>query len=426
MTGKTDSTVAAYLLKKQGYNCIGITLNFVPSKEQDFAETTQKSHDEEGQPQEEFFLSQKDTTPTGKLEPTCYVNDLKRVQAICEKLEIPFYAVNGHEIFKDKVLDPVLTSSLTGDTFSPCIFCNVLKIDFLCEKAKVLGADFVATGHYAKVAKNEATEEYYILAANDTENDQSYFLGGLEKKHLEMLILPFADTRRIEVEKIALSLGMEVEKKEHKSKMCLVRDPRLPKFIQDRTPSSMQEGGTIYRQEDSGPLGDHDGIFLYWVGQKNIISTGNFPLDPELQVVRIEPINRNIYVTNNHNIVYSQIFLIRFRMDKSLDTSIPLKVYAQVGVDAPKEECQLFFKNNNSVLLEFPTEQPGPLTRGQYVVLYSQPGKSGKIVGGGIIYHFGFWEDGVFLELPVEHLEFEEGEEVHDTGGKQKKVKVGF
>ncbi|MDC0255989.1 hypothetical protein OAK75_13915, partial [Bacteriovoracales bacterium] len=150
MTGGVDSTVAAYLLKKQGFDPIGISFNFY---QEDAGKSLQ-----------------------GDSLASCQIVDLGRVQNICETIEIPFYGVNAADIYKEKILDRVLTARLSGIAFTPCVYCNVLKFDLLLEKAKKLGVEMIATGHYAKVVKNIKTGKFMLISANDKENDQSYYL----------------------------------------------------------------------------------------------------------------------------------------------------------------------------------------------------------------------------------------------------------
>ena len=179
MTGGVESTVAAYLLKKQGFKCIGIGL--------------------------QLFLDGEETGPFSDVA----VLDLNKIKAICNYLDIPFYAVNAVDIFAYQVLDPLVGRILSGHTFEPLVFLNRVLLDVLLEKAKKFQTTKIATAHYAKVLKNQKTGSYELMVANDLENDQSYSLSGLSQKHLESLILPLSEIRKKEVEKISELIKIE-------------------------------------------------------------------------------------------------------------------------------------------------------------------------------------------------------------------------
>ena len=160
MTGGVESTVAAYLLKKQGYKLIGIGLQL-------FAEG-----DEAG--------------PFADVA----VLDLNKIKSICNYLDIPFYAVNAVDLFADRVLDPLVGRVLSGQTFEPLVFLNSVLLEVLNEKAKKFQTNLIATAHYAKVLKNQKTGSFELMVANDLEFDQSYYLANIKQNHLENLILP--------------------------------------------------------------------------------------------------------------------------------------------------------------------------------------------------------------------------------------------
>ncbi len=159
MTGGVESTVAAYLLKKQGYRCIGIGL--------------------------QLFADGEEAGPFADVA----VLDLNKIKGICNYLDIPFYAVNAADIFTDKVLDPLVGRVLSGQTFEPLVFLNSVLLEVLLEKAKKFQTTLVATAHYAKVLKNQKTGAFELMVANDLEFDQSYSLARLEQKHLELSLI---------------------------------------------------------------------------------------------------------------------------------------------------------------------------------------------------------------------------------------------
>ena len=375
MTGGVDSTVAAYLLKKQGLDPIGVSFNFykeVPSQK----------------PEQECL-------------GTCQIRELSHIQEVCEKLEIPFYGVNAAHMFKERILDRVLTARLGGTAFSPCVYCNVLKFDLLVEKSKKLGADFIATGHYAKVVKNIKTGKFQLISANDKEQDQSYYLSGLGRTHLEHLLLPCADIRRSEVERIAESLGISFAKKKKRNQLCFMQEENFSFYVKKNSPPGMLNNGGIFIFEDGSPVGDHDGVHNYYIGQDNVKALDNVQIDEEARVVEIDRKTKNIYISKTKNIRYSICEIIRYKQDKDTDISSPLKAFVQFSQLEDRKPCFLYFKNNDTVLLRFQKEVIGLLTKGTHVAVYNGAGVGAKIIGNGTLQSFGFFdESSTFRSLP--------------------------
>ena len=375
MTGGVDSTVAAYLLKKQGFDPIGISFNFY---------------------QEEAGKSLQ-----GDSLASCQIVDLGRVQNICETIEIPFYGVNAADIYKEKILDRILTARLSGIAFTPCVYCNVLKFDLLLEKAKKLGVEMIATGHYAKVVKNIKTGKFMLISANDKENDQSYYLSRLERRHLEHLLLPCADIRRSEVVNISQALGIEFDEEKKRNRLCLMFDQGLSKYIKKSAPPGMITNGGIFYYEDGSPVADHEGIQNYYVGQENVQSLDDVKIDSDARVVGIDRKGKNVYISKSKHIRYSSCVVTDYRQDLDTDISVPVKVFCQLGQLKKRRPCFLYFKNNDTVLLRFPQEVIGLLSKGIHVAIYNGEGSGAKVIGNGTLHWFGHFDiDGKFRRLP--------------------------
>jgi tRNA-specific 2-thiouridylase len=383
MTGGVDSTVAAYLLKKQGLDPIGITINF-------YKEGTG------GLSKDEYLA-------------TCQNRDLTKVQDICDRLEIPFYGVNAFDHFKESVLDRVLTAKLSGHGFTPCVYCNVLKFDILLEKAKKLGAQSIATGHYAKVVKNIKTGKFMLISANDVSQDQSYYLSRLEKRHLEHLILPCADIRRSEVENISSSLGINFNKGKKRNSLCFMFDSQFPSYVKKSSPPGMITNGGIFNYEDGSPVADHDGIHNYYIGQNKIESLDNITIDEDAKVVGIDHRGKNVYISKTKNIRFSTCVLGHYVQDFDTDISAPVKVFSQFGQLKERRACFLYFKNNDTVQLRFSEEVLGILNKGMHVAIYNGPGSGAKVIGNGTVTWFGHFDNtGKFRRLPdPEEIELE-------------------
>lgn len=415
MTGSLDSTVAAYLLKKQGYMVTGISLimmdkeEIVKPEEDDFYNRNKKKN----QPKNKEEVIEYEVTGT------CYIEDLKRVQTICESLDIGFYGVDARKLYQDRVIDRLVAAKLSGMDFNPCVACNSVKIEMLLEKAKILKADFVATGHYAKIFTNHQTGECSLLSANDVANDQSFFLSALSKDHLKLLLLPFGDIRRIEVEKIAKSLSVDfVEKKERCKRLCFIGDPRLDYFVEKRSPISMREEGTFINYEDNTTNGEHKGIYAFTVGQKELQNTGGTLLEKDYQVIRIDGHTEMVYISKEKHYFWNILTLDNTILDDSLDLSKPFTCYALVYPNEKKVECQILVRNNGQIILQTAKKIEGLLNKGRMVTLYIGDQIGSKIIGSGQIYTHFHYEKGKWMRYP----EPEGTEEDHENSIRSKPV----
>lgn len=371
MTGGIESTVAAYLLKKQGYRCIGIGL--------------------------QLFEPEEDTGPFADV----VVRDLNKLKAICTYLDIPFYAVNASEIFADTVLDPLIGRILSGNTFEPLVFLNLVLMEVLLEKAKKFNTDLIATGHYAKVLKNQKTGSFELLVANDLEHDQSYMLGRLEQKHLGHLMLPLSEIRKKEVEKIGELIKVDYLKRPKTNNQHIMRDPRMINLVESRSPKDLRRAGTIYDYRTESSVCEHIGIHRFYIGQKNLPSKQEMPIDPNKEVISIIPFKGNIFIDYPDRLRYSHALLSRFIPAANLDMTLPMSVYVKMSLGAEKIPCRIYFKNNQTVLVDFETERTGLLVAGQFFVFYSRALEKGKIVGSGIVEVGGVFGNNEFNTLPI-------------------------
>ncbi|MBC7538277.1 MAG: hypothetical protein H7281_05625 [Bacteriovorax sp.] len=392
MTGGLESTVAAYLLKKQGYKCIGIGL--------------------------QLFQPGEDPGPFADV----MVNDLNKVKAICTYLDIPFYAVNATEIFADTVLDPVVGRILSGHTFEPLVFLNLVLMEILLEKAAKFNTNLIATGHYAKVLKNQKTGSFELLVANDLEHDQSYILSRLGQKHLEHLMLPLSEIRKKEVEKIGELIKVEYLTRPKTNVHHIMRDPRMISLVEARSPRDLRRTGSIYDYRDENNICEHIGIHRFYVGQKNLPSKPENPIDPHKEVVSIIPFKGNIFIDYPDRLKYSHALVCRFCPAASLDITLPLSVYVKMSSGGPKIPCRLYFKNNDTCVVDFECERPGILVGGQFFVFYSRAQDKGKVLGSAIVEIGGVFGDGEFNTLPINKKESDE----EDNSTKDQNEKVHF
>lgn len=241
MSGGVDSTVAAYLLKQQGYEVIGITMKTWDDPSEDYAEN---------------------------YGGCCSLSSIEDARRVADKLEIPFYVVNFKEPFKRHVIDPFVESYFNGETPNPCIECNRhIKFDLLLKKAFALGANYVATGHYARIAFDEGDQKYHLYRSGEAHKDQTYMLYSLTQEQLAHTLMPLGSfTSKEEVRKIAENLDWFISKKSDSQEICFIPDDDYIGFIKKNSKKSFINGNFV--DEKGNKLATHTGIANYTIGQR--------------------------------------------------------------------------------------------------------------------------------------------------------------
>ena len=231
MSGGVDSAVTAYLLKMKGYEVLGVTLRIVSEE--------------------------------GEVSRCCEIDDARLV---CDKLGIPYYVRNCSARFSECVIDPFIRAYTEGRTPNPCVVCNrKIKWEELMLAADSLGAEFIATGHYAKVEKLP-NGRYTVRNSSNLKKDQSYMLCRLSQEQLARTIMPLGDLSKEEVRKIAEYAGLHVANKPDSQELCFVPDDEYAAYIEYRSRKHFPEGDFV--DEEGHILGRHKGIINYTVGQR--------------------------------------------------------------------------------------------------------------------------------------------------------------
>lgn len=372
MTGGVESTVAAYLLKKQGYKCIGIGL--------------------------QLFADGEESGPFADVA----VLDLNKIKNICNYLDIPFYAVNAADIFTDKVLDPLVGRILSGQTFEPLVYLNTVLLDVLLDKAKKFQTTLVASAHYAKVLKNQKTGSFELMVANDLEHDQSYSLARLEQRHLENLILPLSEIRKKEVEKISELIKVDFIPRIKSNYAHIMHDPRMSKLVEARSPKDLRRTGNIYDYTTDASICEHQGIHHYHIGQSNLNfdKKKEIQIDPLKQIISIVSYKGNIFIDYPNRLKYREVSVTGFTPAANLDMSQPMNCYVKMGPKAEKIPCRLYLKNNNMALVEFDEMRPGLLVAGQFLVFYNRQLDKGKVIGSALVETSGVFSPWSYNALP--------------------------
>ncbi len=237
MSGGVDSSTALAVLKEQGYDCIGVSMQLWDYSEKDGATHTAGS--------------------------CCSLDDINDARRVAEGLGAPFYVVNAEKAFAEKVVGYFIKDYANGLTPNPCIKCNeFLKFGLLLEKAALLGADLLATGHYARIEAGPAG--FKLLKGVDPEKDQSYFLFTMTGEHLSKAIFPLGNLTKKEVRRTARRLGLRTSDKPESQEVCFVEDARYAAFLSPR----IGVGRGEITDSSGRVIGAHNGIFNYTIGQR--------------------------------------------------------------------------------------------------------------------------------------------------------------
>ncbi|RLA65879.1 MAG: hypothetical protein DRQ88_04150 [Epsilonproteobacteria bacterium] len=351
MSGGVKSLVAAYVLKKQGYEITGAIVQ-IPSLDGE----------------------------SYSLRGTCHQNDEDVVKKYCDQLNIPYVEIDGTEYYNEFIVAKLIAARLSGETFVPCVYCNQIRIELLISKADELGMKFVATGHLAQVTKSLTANSYIISQALDLSNDQSYFLTGLDNLKLERMLLPLGKLALTEIVKIGKTL---IGKKAEGSvkEICLTDEDLLPRFIESHVLEKLRPGGKVVGYPGNVPLGEHGGLYQYKLGQKQIRSPGN-KIDPFFEIVELNPDKNEIKVAKNWKHELKYLVLRNFIPYLDLDLSKP--IHCQVSFDLSDTQLAviLYLNNNDMAHVEFAKPMEIFLERGTHVVFYLNR----KVIGSGTVH----------------------------------------
>lgn len=346
MSGGVDSSVAAYLLKEQGYDVIGITMQIWQKED----ETTLEEN--------------------GGCCGLSAVNDARRV---AEKLDIPYYVLNFRDVFREKVIDYFIEEYLRGATPNPCIACNrYVKWEALLSRSLTLGADYIATGHYATVTKHPKTGRYTVKTA-DTK-DQTYALYNLTQYQLEHTLMPVGKYHKDEIRSIAEKIGLAVANKPDSQDICFVPDGDYGRFIRENTDAVIPEGDFV--DKEGNVLGKHKGICNYTIGQRKGLGIA---LGKPAYVCNIDTENNKVVLGDNEDLFSSKVSVGNFNNMAYEDIKDGMQVMGKLRYSQKQSPCRLYKKDGIvEAVFEIPQRA---VTSGQAAVFY----EDGYVVGGGTI-----------------------------------------
>ncbi len=408
-SGGIDSLVASYLLKKRGLQCLAVGIVFVNKEEiKEKLDNYHKKLAEKAKSHLSLSAAKKSSSSNKIddllfLKDSCSADNLPQLREICDQLGISFYGVNAVDEFDDEIFDRLVSKRIGGETFNPCVFCNNLKIEILLRKAHALKADFISTGHYAKIIRighsDKMVPRFNILKGHDFENDQSFLLGRLNQEHLSRTIFPLAELRRVEVEKVAqrISTSIKIGVRRNWKNICFLSNGSIKEFLEIKSPERLRLKGPIIVKKTQMTVGDHSGIHQYEVGDNNLQATTNrstlMNIDSTLTVLALQTPNK-ILVGLKDEAMSMGCSVKKLHLSPDIELTKSLEVFIQLDFKHHEQMKgglilgRLILKNNGMGLLEFSTPLYY-LCRGDFLVFYSSREISAKILGSGFVDYLG-------------------------------------
>ncbi|MDR3710143.1 MAG: tRNA 2-thiouridine(34) synthase MnmA [Capsulimonadaceae bacterium] len=333
MSGGVDSSVAAALLKDDGYDVIGVTM--------------------------QIWQDSPDQTKGAGCCSLGAVEDARRVAA---RIGIPHYCLNYRDFFAEKVIDDFVEEYRRGRTPNPCINCNrYVKFDALLSQARQLGADYLATGHYARIAYDDKRGRWQLRCARDASKDQTYALSYFTQEQLSRTLMPLGDLRdKAQTRAIAARYGLAVADKPDSQEICFTHGQSYTRFLARVAPETVSPGEVV---DTSGKvLGHHDGIAFYTIGQRKRINVGS---SVPLFVVQIDAAENRVTVGSDDELKASELTAdgINWVSDDDAD-----RVMAKIRYNMPAAPAVARLDDG---VLRVRFDQPQrAITPGQAVVLY--------------------------------------------------------
>ena len=348
MSGGVDSSVTAALLKDKGYQIIGGTMKIFPDYEQ-------RSLDEGS---------------------CCSLSDIQDAKSVANKLDIPHYTFNLKNIFQKKVIDNFVSEYSRARTPNPCIVCNKeIKFKALLKKALEIGADYIATGHYAKIVHNN-NKRNLLFKANDKNKDQSYMLYGFTQFQLEHTLMPLGEYNKDKVRNIASELGFEIHDKEDSQEICFVPDNNYVRFLEDNY-SNIGESGPIF-DKNGNKLGEHEGLYNYTIGQRRGLGISlNYPV----YVIGFDKKNNALIVGKNEEVFSKGFWAENLNWISIENLKEDMEIEAQIRYNSPAVKATIYPSQKDKMIKVIFQEKQRAITPGQSVVFY----KDDLVVGGGVI-----------------------------------------
>lgn len=348
MSGGVDSSVAAFLTIKQGYDCTGVTLK----------------------------LFDKDEPPEIAEKTCCSIDDIDDARSVCRRLGIPFYVYNFKDSFEENVIKRFIDSYEAGATPNPCIDCNrFIKFDKLIRRADELGFDKVVTGHYATVEFDESRGRYLLKKAKDLSKDQSYVLYSLTQDQLKRVYFPLGAMTKDEARALAEKQGFVNARKHDSQDICFVPNGKYAQFIESRTGKVYPNGDFV--DESGKVLGEHKGIIRYTIGQRKGLGLA---LPHPMYVKEKDLENNRVILTENDGLFSRELIARDLNLISVPEITAPTRVRARVRYNQSEQPATVTQIDGDTIHVVFDEPQRA-ISKGQAVVLYD----GDRVLGGATI-----------------------------------------
>ena len=348
MSGGVDSSVAAYLLKKDGYEVIGLSFELW------------------------------DRRDAKKISTCCSVETVEIAKSVADKLGIEHYTVDVRDAFYRYVIEDFCDSYIAGATPNPCILCNQhIKFDFLLQKARETGADVIATGHYARTCGAGTSDKSRVLLKKgiDFRKDQSYVLYVMSQEQLAKTVFPLGNMRKEETRALAQEVGLDSALRPESQDICFVGDGNYTDFVRDFAPEALKPGPII--NMEGKVVGTHKGIAFYTIGQRKRLGVSS--LKP-LYVADIDR-GKNIITVGSREDAMRKSLRVKELNWISVETlSETVRAGVKIRSTMKEEPATIIPKEDKTVIVEF-DEPQWALASGQSAVFYD----GDAVIGGGVI-----------------------------------------
>ncbi|SMB95630.1 tRNA (5-methylaminomethyl-2-thiouridylate)-methyltransferase [Desulfonispora thiosulfatigenes DSM 11270] len=337
MSGGVDSSVAAHLLLQEGYDVIGVTFKLWP--ENDFI--------------------------------------IENAKEVADKLNIPLHVFDFQKEFNDNVVESFKNEYLQGRTPNPCIECNKnIKFNLFLQQASKLGADIIATGHYARIEWDESFQKYLLKTGLDPSKDQSYFLYNLTQEELSKTIFPLGNYTKNKIKEIATQIGLSVAQKPESQEICFIPDNDYREFLYNHVDNKLFKKGNFLDTKGK-VIGTHQGISFYTIGQrKNLGLSLGYPA----YVVDIDVEKNAVVIGDNEDVFKSKLVCNEYNLIHLNELTESMEVEAKIRYGAKLSKATISPHNHGAISVKFREEQRA-ITKGQAVVFYN----SDVVLGGGKI-----------------------------------------
>ena len=350
MSGGVDSSVTAALLKDEGYEVIGITMQVWPSDSSSDA--------------------------VERFGGCCGLEAVRDARKVASRLDVPYYVLNFRDVFRRRVIADFCEEYKRGRTPNPCIRCNQhIKFDVLLNRAKQLGAAFVATGHYARIEQNRASGRYLLKKGVDLSKDQSYVLYVMTQDQLKDVLMPLGAFTKKKTRQTAQELGLSVATKPESQEICFIPNDDYGEFLQQYLPESARPGPILNKRGDI--LGTHRGIPFYTIGQRK--GLGIFAKEP-LYVVAIHREENAIIVGGEGDVYADELIATEVNWIAIKKMTEPMEARAKIRYLHREAEAIITPIDKGKVCVKF-REPQRAITPGQAVVFY----EGDVVIGGGTI-----------------------------------------